>query len=50
MRKTGKFSLKEITKIEGHTNLDVELRDGKVVKCELGIYEGARFFEKMFDW
>ena len=47
MHKTCKFSLKEITKIEGHTNLDVELKNGEVVKCELGIYEGARFFEKI---
>lgn len=47
MHKTGHFSLKEITKIEGHTNLDVELRDGKVEKCELSIYEGPRFFEQM---
>jgi coenzyme F420-reducing hydrogenase alpha subunit len=47
MHKTGHFSIKEITKIEGHTNLDVELKDGKVERCELSIYEGQRFFEQM---
>ena len=47
MHKDSHFSLKEITKIEGHTNLDIELRDGKAEKCELGIFEGQRFFEQM---
>ncbi len=47
MRKTCNFSIKEITKIEGHANLDVELKDGVVEKCELKIYEGQRFFEDM---
>lgn len=47
MHKTGSFSIKEITKIEGHANLNVELRDGKVEKCELNIYEGQRFFEQL---
>ena len=36
MHKTGHFSIKEITKIEGHANLDVELKNGKVEKCEKG--------------
>jgi len=47
MHKTGHFSIKEITKVEGHANLDVEMRNGKVEKCELRIFEGQRFFEKM---
>ncbi len=47
MRKTCCFSIKEITKVEGHANLDVELKDGRVEKCELRIYEGQRFFEDM---
>lgn len=47
MHKTGHFSIKEITKVEGHANLDVEMKDGKVEKCELQIYEGQRFFEQM---
>ena len=47
MHKTGHFSIKEITKVEGHANLEVELRNGKVEKCELQIYEGQRFFEQL---
>jgi len=47
MHKTGHFSIKEITKVEGHANLDVELKNGKVEKCELQVYEGQRFFEQM---
>ena len=47
MHKTCSFSIKEITKVEGHTNLNIELKDGKVEKCELKIYEGQRFFEDM---
>ncbi len=47
MHKTGCFSIKEITKVEGHANLNVELEDGVVKKCELEIYEGQRFFEEM---
>ncbi|MDP2973591.1 MAG: nickel-dependent hydrogenase large subunit, partial [Candidatus Diapherotrites archaeon] len=47
MQSTGTFSIKEITKIEGHANLNVELRNGRVEKCELNIFEGQRFFEQM---
>lgn len=45
MHKSGHFSIKEITKVEGHANLDVEMEKGKVKNCELQIYEGQRFFE-----
>jgi coenzyme F420-reducing hydrogenase alpha subunit len=47
MHKSGHFSIKEITKVEGHANLNVELDNGKVKKCELEIYEGQRFFESL---
>ncbi len=47
MHKTCHFSIKEITKVEGHANLDIKLKDGKVEKCQLQIYEGQRFFENM---
>lgn len=47
MKETGHFAIKEITKVEGHANLDVEMDSGKVKKCELQIYEGQRFFESM---
>ncbi len=47
MHKSGHFSIKEITKVEGHANLNVELDQGRVKKCELEIYEGQRFFEDL---
>jgi len=47
MQKNGCFSIKEITKVEGHANLEVGLKNGVVEKCELQIYEGQRFFENM---
>lgn len=47
MRKDGGFSIKEITKVEGHANLDVQMKGGEVEKCELQIYEGQRFFENI---
>lgn len=40
-----KITLNHITKVEGHANLDVEIDNGKLVKCDLGAVEGARFFE-----
>ena len=49
MKETGHFAIREITKIEGHANLDVEMDSGKVKKCELQIYEGQRFFESMLS-
>ncbi len=39
------ITLDHITKIEGHASLKVKVDKGKVVKCELGSTEGARFFE-----
>lgn len=39
------ITLDHITKIEGHASLTVKVENGKVVTCELGSTEGARFFE-----
>lgn len=47
MHKNGHFSIKEITKVEGHANLNVEMKDGQVENCQLQIYEGQRFFENI---
>src|SRR3989344_2132048 len=38
------ISLKNISKIEGHTHLDVKVYDGRVVSCQLKISENKRFF------
>ncbi len=41
---TSKFSIKEITKIEGSAGLDVLLSDGKVESVQFAITEYKRFF------
>ncbi len=41
----GSITLNQITKIEGHARLDLEIDKGKVKKCELGSIEGSRYFE-----
>ena len=38
------ITIKNLSKIEGHTDLDVEVRDGKVVNSKLKISENKRFF------
>lgn len=38
------LSIKNISKIEGHTHLDVRVKDGKVESCKLKISENKRFF------
>ncbi|NYZ74036.1 nickel-dependent hydrogenase large subunit [Candidatus Micrarchaeota archaeon] len=38
------ITIKNISKIEGHTDLDVEVRNGKVVSSKLRIDENKRFF------
>ncbi len=39
------ITLNHLTKIEGHAKLSVTIEKGRVVRCELGSTEGARFFE-----
>jgi len=38
------LSLRNISKIEGHTHLDIEVRTNKVQKCRLKVSENKRFF------
>ncbi|HSB47258.1 MAG TPA: nickel-dependent hydrogenase large subunit [Candidatus Bilamarchaeum sp.] len=38
------ITIKNLSKIEGHTDLDIEVRDGKVVSSKLKISENKRFF------
>lgn len=42
---TENIKLNHICKVEGHADLAIEIIDGKLVRCELGAVEGARFFE-----
>jgi coenzyme F420-reducing hydrogenase alpha subunit len=41
------IDLHHITRVEGHGNLVVELRDGQLERCELQVVEAPRFFEAM---
>lgn len=38
------ISLKNISKIEGHTHLDLQVKDNRVVSCKLKVSENKRFF------
>jgi coenzyme F420-reducing hydrogenase alpha subunit len=38
------LTIKNISKIEGHTHLDVKVKDGKTQYCKLKISENKRFF------
>ncbi len=38
------ITIKNISKIEGHTHLDVKVKQGKVESCKLKISENKRFF------
>ena len=40
------LDLNDISKIEGHTNMSVKVRDDKVTECHLEISEGKRFFKQ----
>jgi len=39
------IKLEHITKIEGHATLTLAVDKGEVKKCELGSFEGSRYFE-----
>jgi len=39
------IKLDHITKIEGHATLTVAIDNGQVRRCELGSFEGSRYFE-----
>jgi len=41
------IDLHHLTRIEGHGNLVVEIRDGQLERCELEVVEAPRFFEAM---
>jgi coenzyme F420-reducing hydrogenase alpha subunit len=39
-------SINKLSKIEGHADLDIEIRDGKVSKVDLRVIENKRFYEQ----
>jgi sulfhydrogenase subunit alpha len=42
---THTINLNHITKIEGHANLHVKIKDNKIEECKLSSIEGSRYFE-----
>jgi len=42
-----KVNVHHVTRVEGHGNIVVDVRDGTIEKCELQIVETPRFFEAM---
>jgi len=45
MGKTASIAVHHVTRVEGHGNIVLELRDGRVTRCDLEIVEAPRFFE-----
>jgi coenzyme F420-reducing hydrogenase alpha subunit len=46
---TFNFSVKQITKIEGHASLDVEVSAGEITKCRFAIVDYKRFYTKAVE-
>ena len=42
-----KITLDHITKVEGHAEVNISIRDGEVKKCQVVSVEGARYFESI---
>ncbi len=47
MPKNFKVNVEYLTRVEGHGNIVVDVRDGRLETCELDIVESPRFFEGM---
>jgi coenzyme F420-reducing hydrogenase alpha subunit len=42
---TKKINLEHVTKVEGHAEVDISIKDGKVERAHVHSVEGARYFE-----
>ncbi len=40
-----KITLNHITKVEGHAEVNIKIKDGKIEECHVHSVEGARYFE-----
>ncbi|NOZ04420.1 MAG: Ni/Fe hydrogenase subunit alpha [FCB group bacterium] len=47
MSRTLDLNIKHLTRVEGHGNIVVNVKDGRLERCELEIVEAPRFFEAM---
>lgn len=42
-----RVDVRYLTRVEGHGNIVVDVKDGRLVKCEFQVIESPRFFESM---
>lgn len=42
---TRKITLNHVTKVEGHAEVDISIKEGKIEHCHVHSIEGARYFE-----
>jgi sulfhydrogenase subunit alpha len=42
-----KIQIGHLGRVEGHGGIDVEIRDGKLIRVNFDIYEGSRFYEAL---
>lgn len=42
-----RFSVRQLTRVEGEGRLDLVVRDGRVTDCHLEIFEAPRYFERL---
>jgi sulfhydrogenase subunit alpha len=47
MKINKKIAIDHLGRVEGHGGIHVEVRDGKVTKVNMDIYEGSRFYEEL---
>jgi sulfhydrogenase subunit alpha len=47
MNKNLDINVEYLTRVEGHGNVVINVKEGKVEKCHLNIIEAPRFFEIM---
>jgi coenzyme F420-reducing hydrogenase alpha subunit len=47
MTTQAKIRVHHLTRVEGHGNIEVDVKEGKVVKCQWQVPEAPRFFEAM---
>ena len=41
------INVEHLTRVEGHGNIEINIKEGKLEKCQLSIVEAPRFFEAM---
>ncbi|HMA87022.1 MAG TPA: Ni/Fe hydrogenase subunit alpha [Desulfosalsimonadaceae bacterium] len=47
MNETKTIQVKHVTRVEGHGNIDITIKDGQVQNCQWKVVEAPRFFEAM---